>query len=241
MGIVPGACKRREAPLLVAVAANMQLPAEQLIHDFQKQSGTRAELIVSSSGKLTAQIKAGAPYDLFLSADMRYPASLQEEGYLIAEPLVYALGRLTLWSKHTDSISGLTDLLRPNISHIAIANPAHAPYGQAAWSLLEQNELLQALQPKLIYAESIAQVNHLMLLGTVQAALTSTAIVHSEHWQTSDRQLLLSAAQHQPIEQGVALLKNSQKPAAARDFYAYLFSKEGQHTLSNFGYQMPNQ
>lgn len=234
------ACGRQEPPLLIAVAANMQLPAEQLLRDYRALSGASAELIVSSSGKLTAQIKAGAPYDLFLSADMRYPAALQEAGYVSGTPQVYAHGRLILWSKSADSITALSDLLQPAITHIAIANPAHAPYGQAAWSLLERRGLLAGVEPKLIYAESIGQVNHLMLLGTVQAALTSTAIAHSEYWQASDRQLLLPPGQHPPIEQGVALLKNSRKPAAARAFYAYLFSKEGQKTLSTFGYQLPN-
>ena len=231
-------CEQHRQPLLVAVAANMHMPMQAIATSFTEQSGVAVELIVGSSGKLVAQVEAGAPYDLYLSADARYANRLTEANLTESRSVSFAKGHLLLWWREPMQLKSLQDLLKPEVKKIVIANPAHAPYGRAAIEALEQQQLLGRLQHKLIYAESISQVNHLMLQGAAQVALTGTAIRRSDHWSKQDKYLLLPDSIHQPICQTVAVVKNSRRKAAAQVFYTYLLSARAQDTLQVYGYSI---
>src|SRR6476620_3945938 len=135
--------------LHIAVAANAQFVANKLKEAFKKETGIDAELTISSSGKLTAQIEQGAPFNIFLSADMKYPEELYSKGLTTDKPQVYAYGALVLWTiKDINLTSDLSILLNNNVQKIAIANPKLAPYGEAAVQALTKQNLLPQIQSR---------------------------------------------------------------------------------------------
>jgi molybdate transport system substrate-binding protein len=227
-------------PLRIAVAANAQFVMEQLKGSFQKKTGTPIELIVSSSGKLTTQIQQGAPYDVFLSADMTYPQTLYNAGLTTAAPVVYAYGSLVLWTlTHLPLTVDLKVLSNSAVRHIAIANPATAPYGEAAVSFLKYRKQLDPVKPKLVYGESIAQVNQYVLTGAAEVGFTAKSVVldpslkHRGHW------IDLPATGYSPIAQGVVILKRTSQLPVARQFMQFLRSPDARRILQQFGYRSP--
>jgi len=224
--------------LRVAVAANAQFVAEKLAQAFKKQSGIEAQLIISSSGKLTTQIEQGAPFDVFLSADMKYPQELHEKKLTTAAPKVYAYGALVIWSKTNIPFSkNLSGLDNAAIKKIAIANPKLAPYGMAAEEAMQKTNTLNALKPKLVYGESIAQVNQYLLTGAVDAAFTAKSVVLNPAQKGVGRWTEVDSKLYQPIAQGVVVLKASQNLAAANQFYQFLFSVQAKQIFKAYGYR----
>ncbi|QKZ14999.1 molybdate ABC transporter substrate-binding protein [Spirosoma sp. KUDC1026] len=222
----------------VAVAANAQFVMKSLGDAFQKQSGVKVEAIVSSSGKLTTQIQQGAPYDIFLSADMAYPATLHREGFTTAAPIVYAYGSLVLWTMGTLPLSAdLTVLKRSAVRHIAIANPATAPYGEAAVSLLKHKKLFDQVQPRIVYGESISQVNQYVLTGAAEVGITAKSVVLDPSLKQRGHWIDLPLRGYSPIAQGVVVLKRTQQPKAAQQFIQFLRSATARRILLQFGYR----
>ncbi|MFC5411839.1 molybdate ABC transporter substrate-binding protein [Larkinella bovis] len=220
----------------VAVAANAQFVMEKLKTGFETKTGQKIETIVSSSGKLTAQIKSGAPFDVFLSADMTYPAAVDQAGLAATRPRVYAYGLLVLWTKAGfDPGRGLGILSDSRIQKIAVANPKLAPYGATVIEVLTQQNRLTALQPKIVYGESIAQVNQYLISGAVEAGFTAKSVVLEPSLRGKGRWAEVKGAA--PIAQGVVLLKNARPDA--RTFYDYLFLAEAQAIFRQYGYQLP--
>ena len=225
-------------PLRVAVAANAQFVMEQLKTEFQKKTGVAVESIVNSSGKLTTQIQQGAPYDVFLSADMDYPQTLYKAGLTTAAPVVYAYGSLVLWTTGDMPLSAdLKALTDPSVRHIAIANPATAPYGEAAVSVLTQRKLLETVKPKLVYGESVAQVNQYILSGAAEVGFTAKSVVLDPTLTKRGRWIDLPTSGYAPIAQGVVILKRTDQVKAAQQFLAFLRSPTAQRILQQFGYR----
>ncbi|MFD1258616.1 molybdate ABC transporter substrate-binding protein [Mucilaginibacter terrae] len=227
--------------LRIAVAANAQFVAEVLAKEFKQQTGVEAELIVSSSGKLTAQIEQGAPFDVFLSADMKYPQALYNKQLTAAKPEIYAYGTLVMWSKKEISLlKGLNALTDPAIQKIAIANAVLAPYGEAAEQAIERSGLLAKLKPKLVYGESIAQVDQYLLTGVVDVAFTAKSTVlnpaqkYKGNWKEVDNKL------YKPIAQGVVVLKTSigENLKQAKKFYNFLFDVKAKQIFKKYGYKL---
>lgn len=236
------ACKgeKQEGPIRIAAAANVREALEEIAEDFRTQTGYACEIVSSSSGKLTAQIREGAPFDLLVSADQEYPAALYREGYTAEPPKVYALGQLVLWSASAAAPPTLEDLKAPKTRSIAMAQPDIAPYGRAAREALKYHGLYEGLSPKLIYGESIAQVNQFISSGAADYGFTSLSTVRSRqfggqgHWTEVDR------AAYQPISQAACLLKSGGgQRAAAIEFYTYLFSGAARRVFDAYGYQTP--
>ncbi|NNF18323.1 MAG: molybdate ABC transporter substrate-binding protein, partial [Flavobacteriaceae bacterium] len=173
------ACRKPQQKLRIATAANMQYAMEDLVRAYSRESGIDCEVIIGSSGKLTAQIREGAPYDLLVSADMRYPRELEKLDLLAGEPRVYAYGTLVIWTNRPGIEPSLEALLDPGIRHIAIANPLTAPYGRAAIEVLEQVGIYEQLTPKLVYGESVAQASQFIRSGASEAGITAKAVVLS--------------------------------------------------------------
>ena len=193
-----GCSDSRPGTLTIAAAANVQFAMDSLVQVFGHESGVECEVVVSSSGKLTAQISKGAPYDIFLSADMKYPKALFEEGHLAALPTVYAQGSLVLWQIGDSALMPeLKDLTSENIESIAIANPSTAPYGVAALQLFDSLGLFDQLESKLIYGESIAQTNHFISSGAADLGFTSKSVVLSP--QMNNISVLLSCGRKRRI------------------------------------------
>ncbi|GAB3743124.1 molybdate ABC transporter substrate-binding protein [Spirosoma lituiforme] len=226
--------------LRVAVAANAQFVMEPLREAFQKQSGVQIESIVSSSGKLTTQIQQGAPFDVFLSADMEYPNALHQQGLTTSQPIVYAYGSLVLWTLSELPLSAdLRVLQNPLVRHIALANPETAPYGAAAVSLLKYRKMLASLQPRLVYGESIAQVNQYVLSGAAEVGFTAKSVVLDPALKGRGHWIDLPPPGYSPIAQGVVVLKRTDQPKAAQQFVQFLKTLAARRLLQQYGYRTP--
>ncbi|HXA01277.1 MAG TPA: molybdate ABC transporter substrate-binding protein, partial [Cytophagaceae bacterium] len=171
--------KFQENKVTIAVAANAQYPMKEIEKQYEKETGKDIELIIGSSGKLTAQIREGAPFDIFLSADMEYPQTLYKEGLTLSEPKIYAYGSLVLWTLKDIDLLNMNVLLLPEVKVIAIANPKVAPYGQAAIDVMNHYKLYDKAEPKLVYGESISQVNQYINSKTADIGFTAKSIVLS--------------------------------------------------------------
>lgn len=228
--------------LRIAVASNAQFAAEAIKDAYGEQVSVEIELIVTSSGKLTAQIKHGAPYDIFLSADMKYPQSLYDAEKTLTKPRVYALGKLVLWTTQELSLTeGIASIQNPSIQSIAIANPSVAPYGEATVAALKKTGLYQAVKDKIVYGESISQVNQYLLGGAADVAFTAKAIVLSPDLQEKGHWVEVADSLYPSVKQGAVLLKHAKEGqlAEAKAFYQFLFSGKGKSIFREFGYKVP--
>ncbi len=224
-------------PLLIATAANMQFAIPPILETFTEATGILCEPIISSSGKLTAQIKAGAPYSVFLSADMKYPEVLYQEGLTIAEPKIYTYGTLVLWSLAESNNLSLDLLSSSSISHIALANPKTAPYGKAAMEVLQHLNISTTLKEKLVFGESIAQTNQFITSQVAELGFTAKSVVMSPTVKGQGQWITIDTSLYSPIEQGIVLLKNTpDKLREAQLFYDFLLSEKGQAILQEHGY-----
>ena len=229
-------------PLTVAVAANVKFVFDELKTEFKKSSGVDVNAVVASSGKITAQIKSGAPYDVFMSADMDFPAALYKDGYAVTEPKVYARGALVLWTlQPLDLTQGLAVLNSPAVKKVAMANPKLAPYGAEALRALEHFKLRAAVEPKLIYGESIAQVNQYIDTQAAEIGFTAKSVVLAPQMQGHGKWVELPKDSYRPIEQGMVLLKHGAETnaLAARQFVSFMASAQARGILEKFGYVLP--
>ena len=224
----------------IAVAANVSYAINDLIKEFNKTNpNTKIRITLGSSGKLTAQIRHGAPYDLFMSANMKYPNSLYEKNIAITKPIVYAQGSLAILSaKKRDFSKGLNLLKESSIKRIAVANPKTAPYGIATKLALEKANIYSSLKKKFIYGESISQtVSYTVTASDIgfiaKSSLYSprmTRFKEGINWISLDTKL------YTPISQGVVILKKAKDNKDVKAFYDFLLSKNAKKIFKNFGY-----
>lgn len=227
----------KQQKITIAVAANMQFAMEDLIEIFTRQTGIDCELIISSSGKLTAQIKQGAPFDIFVSADMKYPNEIHKSDLAAGPPKVYAYGKLVLWSMKDGFQPSLAGLAGDSIHHIAIANPKLAPYGVAAMDVLKNHHLLDRVEKKLVFGESIAQTNQFVITKSAEMGFTAMSVVLSPELKDKGQWIEIDSESYAPIEQGVIVINRKNGPLEeAGRFYDFLSSAEAQTVLKAFGY-----
>lgn len=229
-------------PVRVAVAANAQHVSTLLQADFKKRTGIGIELISGSSGKLATQIRNGAPFDLFLSADMEFPQRLFTDGFALTKPREYARGSLIVCSTQLKELGNWRSVIaQSGIKKIAIANATLAPYGRAAMQALGKYGLLEKLRPKLVTGESIAQVNTYIITGTVSLGFTTESLVHEYPDKEKLKWVRIDPTVYEKISQGMVVLNYARKGnyAAAMKFYAYLSSPAAKAILRKNGYQAP--
>jgi molybdate transport system substrate-binding protein len=228
--------------LRVAVAANAQFVMKALRADFKKRTGIETEMIAGSSGKLTAQIKNGAPYDVFLSADMDFPKTLYKEGFGISRPKVYALGSLIVCSTTDFDVKNWRSLLTVNKTNkIAIANPALAPYGKAAEQALRHYGLWDRVSSKIVFGESISQVNTYVSAGVVTLGFTTEALVYESADAAKLKWARIDHKAYGEIQQGMLLLTYAKKGNLdkALKFFEYLRSPAARRLFMKNGYRIP--
>ena len=214
----------------IAVAANVSYAVDDLKKEFNKlYPNTKVNVILGSSGKLTAQISNGAPYQLFISADMNYPKALYKNGYAITKPIVYAKGSLALFStKKLDLNKGLDLLKNDNINKIAIANPKTAPYGKATVEALKKAGIYNDIKKKLVFGESISQTfAYISIAADIGIVATSSLIKKELHWSEIDPAL------YTPIKQGIVILKDD---LDVKKFYDFILSKNAKEIFKRYGY-----
>jgi molybdate transport system substrate-binding protein len=224
--------ENNDQTIRIAVAANMQIAAEDLAEEFTFQTNIKTEVISGSSGKLAAQILAGAPFDVFLAANMNYAQAVYEGGKAESKPRNYATGKLVLWSAIDDIKPIFTALSSKEINTIAIANPRTAPYGQAGKEVLENLKIYEQVKGKLVFGESISQTNQFILSKAAQIGFTSKSSVLSEtNW------IEINDTLYSSMKQGMIIIKQSnEKMKLAHLFEEFLFSKKASEILIANGY-----
>jgi len=223
--------------LTIAAASNMQFAIEALTASFTQETGIACQTVISSSGKLTAQIKENAPYDIFVSANMKYPNELFNSGFSQDKPKIYALGKLVIWSMDKKIEPSLEILLDNKVKHIAIANPKIAPYGNAAIEVLKYHKIYKAVKHKLVYGESISQTNQFILSQSAEIGFTAKSVLLSPKVKGKGRWVTLDDNSYSPISQGIVLIKTrNSKDEEARQFYNFLFSTKAKGILETYGY-----
>ena len=223
--------------LKIAAAANLQGVIKILGKDFTDKTGIEIEPIVGSSGNLSTQIKNGAPYDIFLSADMTFPENLYKEGFSAKAPEVYAYGSLVICSTSDIGFENWERmLLSARIKKIAIANPAIAPYGKAAEEALKQKGVWDDIQSKIVRGESIAQVNTYITTGVVDVGFTTRALIKDAERKTKLYWNLIDPKSYTPIKQGMVIIKATKEAVNAEKFYQYILSAGARKILKEYGY-----
>ena len=215
--------------LLVAAASDLA-PAQAALKDgFHKAKGGGISMTLGSSGMLAAQIREGAPYDVYLSANERFVEDLAASGHILRDSVrLYATGRLGLWSKDR-SIRTVAELAARGVRHVAIANPRHAPYGMAAEEALKAQGLWSALEPKLVFGENVRQAFEFAASGNAEATITSWTLVHDKGG------ILVPDAWHKPVRQAGGIVRESRRQDSARRFLDFLTGPEGREILSRYG------
>ena len=213
--------------LRVAAAADLQPVLPSLLSDYQGQSHQRVEASYQSSATLAAQIENGAPFDLYLSADMSFPQKLIADGLCDSDkPFPYAQGTLVLWARHDSRFPhpSLATLRDPALKRLAIANPLHAPYGRAAMASLTRLGLADALKPRLITAENISQAAQFADSGNADAGLLSLTSALTNRLRASGSFFEMPADSYPPIVQGAVVLRKSSQQVQAHRLLEYLLS-----------------
>ncbi len=222
--------------LTIAVAANLQFAIEALETAYESETGTDIEIILGSSGKLANQIMAGAPYDVFLSADSLYPKTLSDKGLTSSVNLTYAYGKLVLWTS-VDSLQASSGMVGLKQMQFAMANPKTAPYGRATVEFLKAVGDWERFQDKLVYGESIAQVNQFLLSDVVSAGFTSKSSMRSESFQENGSWLDVPTTTYSPIAQQMVILNiRPRMYDQAKEFFDFILSSQGQEILRAHGY-----
>ena len=226
---------------MVAVAANFSAPMQQIAALFQKETGHRIKLSFGASGGIYAQIKNGAPFDLFLSADQLTPQKLEAEGLGVPNSrFTYATGQLVLWSKQEGLVDAKGHVLQnKSIQRIALANPKLAPYGAAAMETMTNLGLLKELQSKLVQGDNIAQTYQFVSTQNAQIGFVALSQVFANGKITSGSAWIVPGNLHQPIQQDVILLRKGQDNKAATALLLYLKGEQAKKIMKSFGYLSP--
>jgi len=227
--------------IAVAAAADLKFAMGELAANFEKQTGTKVNVTYGSSGNFFSQIQNGAPFDLFFSADVEYARKLEADG--LAEPGTlynYAVGRIVIWIPQGVKVElnaqGMNALLDATVQKIAIANPAHAPYGRAAVAAMKKAGIYEKVEPKLVYGENISQAAQFVQSGNAQAGIIALSLAISPAMKDSGKMWLIPAELHPAIEQAAVVVKSSQKKEAAKDFLEYIRSAAGKAVMDKYGF-----
>lgn len=224
----------------VAVAANFTGPMKQIAIEFEKETGHHIVLSFGSSGQFYAQIKNGAPFHVFLSADDEKPAQLEKEGLTVAgSRFTYAIGTLVLWSSKPGFVDSKGEVLsKGNYAKIAIANPKLAPYGTAAVEVLTKLGLLSAVAPKIVEGENISQTYQFVSTGNAELGFVALSQIMKNGKVTSGSAWFLPGKLHSPIRQDAVLLPAGKDNAAAKALLVYLKSGKIRQIIRSYGYEI---
>ena len=228
--------------LRIAVAANAQGLIKKLQADFKKRTGIESEAIIGASGKLTAQMMNGAPFDVFLSADTEFPDQLFAAGMGLKKPMVYAMGSLIVCGNTAADIRKWRQLISgTQFKKVAIANPKTAPYGKAAEESLRYYQLLEGLRSRLVYGESISQVNTYLQTGVVTIGFTTEAFLYENIDKSHLKWARVEEKSYTPIAQAAILLSYAKKGKLreATAFFDYLGSAAARKIIGSSGYRLP--
>jgi molybdate transport system substrate-binding protein len=231
------------APLTVAAASDLRFALDELLRGFRATRPTaRVDVVFGSSGKLSAQIQNGAPFDVFFSADLAYAQQLQRLKLVHGEIQPYAVGQLALWSLDAElGQLSLDEVVRHRrVKRFAIANPEHAPYGQRALEALRHRGLLEVAQNKLVLGDNVAQAAQFVQTGAAQAGLVSPALLLSPTLLGLGAWSRLPQAWHSPLVQALVVLRRAAQSALAAELLAHLQTPAVQALWQRYGFSLPS-
>jgi molybdate transport system substrate-binding protein len=218
----------------VAVAANFTEPAKEIAALFKHKTGHEAVLSFGASGAFFTQITHGAPFEVFLSADEARPKAAVEQGFAVADSrFTYAVGKLVLWSRVIDVTNGEAALKAGNFSKLSIANPVAAPYGTASVETMKALQVYDALKPKIVQGNSIAQAFQFVDTRNAEVGFVALAQLYGV---TGGTRWLVPSNLHAPIRQDAVLLKTGADSEASKAFLAFLKGPEARAIIEQFGY-----
>jgi molybdate transport system substrate-binding protein len=230
---------------IVAAAANLNFALTEIAAQFARDRGTPVEVVFGASGALTRQIQEGAPFELFLAADEEFPRQLAAAGLTHDGGVVYATGRLAVFAPNGSPLTadprldGLARLVKSGgVTRFAIANPEVAPYGRAAESVLRKRGLWDAVRPRLVLGDTIAQAAQFATTGNAVGGLVAYSLVLAPGFGERGTYAVIPEADHPPLRQRMVLLKRA--GATATQFYAYLQGNAARSILRKHGYGIPN-
>lgn len=225
----------------VAVASNFTAPAKALSAAFEKSTGHKLQLSAGATGKLYAQIKAGAPFDVFLSADDATPTKLEQEGAAVAgSRFSYAIGKLVLWSAQPGLVDAQGAVLKTgSFKHLAIASPKLAPYGTAAEQALSKLGLLQALAARLVHGESIGQTYSFVASGNAELGFVALSQLVEQSRSGMGSSWVVPSDLYRALRQDAVLLRNGHDKPAAKALLAFLKTEQTKMLIRSFGYETP--
>jgi molybdate transport system substrate-binding protein len=242
--VAPSAGAARRAAPKIAAAANLNFALTEIAEQFARDTGTHVELVFGASGALTRQIQDGAPFEVFLAADEEFPKRLVGAGVTRGEGIVYAVGRLAIFAPHGSplradaGLEGLTSLVRQRgLTRFAIANPDVAPYGKAAEAVLRKHGLWDAVRPRLVLGDTIAQAAQFATTGNAVGGLIAYSLVLSPTFANRGTHAVIPETDHPPLRQRMVLLEAAGKVAAS--FYEYVQTEPARAILRKHGYGTP--
>lgn len=230
--------------ITVAAAADMSAALPELVAVYTKQTGQAVKLSFGSSGNLTNQIRNGAPFDVFFSADEDYPKQLIADGLAEKDSLYrYAVGRLVLWVPNNVSLdpqkTGMQTLVDPLVKKIAIANPEHAPYGRAAEAAFKHFGIYEQVSGKLVLGENVSQAAQFVESGNAQAGLIALSHALSPALKDKGRYWAVPLDAYPTLNQAAVVLSRSKAQGAARKFLEFVRGPEATSLLSSYGFSLP--
>jgi len=226
----------------IAAAADLKFAMDEIVAKFREANAKDdVDVIYGSSGKFYTQIQQGAPYDLYFSADIAFPRELAKSGFSFSEVMPYAFGRIVLWSATMEANKmSLDSLTSSKISHIAIANPKHAPYGKRAEEALRASRLWERVEPKLVYGENIAHTAQFVQTGNAQVGIIALSLALNPALANKGGYWLIPDTLHAPLEQAFIITKRAQGSDLAKKFADYMRSSATRTIMTKYGFVLPN-
>lgn len=230
--------------ILIAAASNLRFAMHDVCTAFQEENPSiHIKVSYGSSGNFFAQIKHGAPFDIFFSADATYPELLEKEGLTVnGTRIVYATGKIVLWFPKDSSVDpdkGLSSVTSSEVKKLAIANTRNAPYGRAAEESLRYYGLWEKVKDKLIYGENISQTAQFISTGAADAGIIALSLALSPKMVNNGKYWDIPDESHSGIEQVYVVLQKGNGKKSIRKFLDYLHGENGSKILSRYGFVIP--
>ncbi len=224
----------------VAVAANFTAPIQAIAADFEKDTGHKLVAAYGATGQFYTQIKNGAPFEVFLSADDTTPEKLEKEGDTVkGSRFTYAIGTLALWSAKEGYVDDKGEVLKQNeYQHLSIANPKAAPYGLAATQVLEKLNLTEATKAKIVEGQNITQAYQFVSTGNAELGFVALSQIYKDGKVSSGSAWIVPASMHDPIKQDAVILNKGKDNAAAKALVEYLKGPKAAAVIKSYGYQL---
>jgi molybdate transport system substrate-binding protein len=240
IGLISHLCVAQE--ITVAAAADLQFAMQDMAARFHKETGKTVNVIYGSSGNFFQQIQNGAPFDMFFSANLGFPKKLEAAG--LTDPgsyYQYARGKIVLWvpkESKIDLTSGMKALLDPSVKKIAVANPQHAPYGQAAVAAMQTENIYERLKEKFVLGENISQTASFVVSGAADVGIVALSLALSPNMKDKGRYLEVPPAEYPPLDQACVILASSTNKDTARQFLLFMKTPDIRDGLRSYGFDV---